>query len=245
MSRLVMTAILVAMLSGGSGTKAVLAQTETGGNQGKSALPPIECPLHKAGIDPTKLKPFKEVEKYIQFLERPDRAKWQKPEAVVKALGLKGSETVVDLGAGSGYFSFRFAKALPQGKVVAIDTQPEMIRHIHHRAMSEQIANIEPIIATPGDPKVPPGADVVFICDVLHHVQDRANWLTKLHAEMAKGARLVLIEFKSGDLPQGPPEKMKIPKAEIVRLSKEADFSLKEEQPDLLPYQEFLIFERP
>jgi hypothetical protein len=85
---------------------------------------------------------------------------------------------------------------------------------------------------------------VVFICDVLHHVPDRANWLTKLHAEMAKGARLVLIEFKSGDLPQGPPEK-KIPKAEIVRLSKEAGFSLKEEQPDLLPYQEFLVFERP
>ncbi|WP_146524459.1 hypothetical protein [Novipirellula artificiosorum] len=61
-------------------------------------LPPIECPLSKAGIDKTKLKPFEEVEDYINFLERSDRAEWQKPEAVVQALELKGTETVVDLG---------------------------------------------------------------------------------------------------------------------------------------------------
>ena len=79
-------------------------------------LPPIECPLRKAGIDKTKLKPFEEVEKYIKFLERPDRAKWQKPEAVVQALGLKGTETVVDLGSGSGYFTFRLSKAVPKGR---------------------------------------------------------------------------------------------------------------------------------
>ena len=64
------------------------------------SLPPIECPLRKAGIDPTKLKPFEEVEKYIEFLERADRAQWQKPDEVVKALGLKGSEVVVDLEPG-------------------------------------------------------------------------------------------------------------------------------------------------
>jgi hypothetical protein len=72
-------------------------------------LPPIECPLRKAGIDPTKLKPFEEVEEYVKFLERPDRTKWQKPDVVVQALGFKGSETVVDLGAGSGYFTFRLS----------------------------------------------------------------------------------------------------------------------------------------
>ena len=79
-------------------------------------LPPIECPLRKAGIDKSKLKPFEEVEKYVKFLERADRAKWQKPETVVKALGLNGTETVVDLGSGSGYFTFRLSKALPKRK---------------------------------------------------------------------------------------------------------------------------------
>jgi predicted methyltransferase len=89
--------------------------------------PPIECPLHKQGVDPSHLKPFADVEKYIAFLERPDRAAWQKPDAVVAALGLAGTETVVDLGAGSGYFTFRFARALGAGKVVASDIAPEMI----------------------------------------------------------------------------------------------------------------------
>lgn len=84
----------------------------------QQALPPIECPLHRAGIDPTKLRPFEEVEKYIQFLERADWAQWQKPDEVIKALGLKGTETVADLGAGSGYFTFRLAKALSKGKVI-------------------------------------------------------------------------------------------------------------------------------
>ena len=99
-------------------------------------LPPIECPLRKAGIDKTKLKPFEEVEDYIKFLERADRAKWQKPEAVVKTLGLKGTESVVDLGSGSGYFTFRLSKAVPKGKVIAIDSQPEMVRHVHRKVLT-------------------------------------------------------------------------------------------------------------
>jgi len=208
-------------------------------------LPPIECPLHKVGIDPTKLKPFEQVEKYIRFLERPDRAKWQKPAEVVAALGLQGSETVVDLGAGSGYFTFPIARALPKGKVVAIDCEPEMIRHIHHKVMSEGIPNVEARLAKPDDPGIPPKTDLVFVCDVLHHVSNRSEWLRKLHAEMASGARLVLIEFKSGKLPEGPPEAMKIPKDRILSLLGEAGFTLKEDRPGLLPYQEFLVFVKP
>jgi SAM-dependent methyltransferase len=208
-------------------------------------LPPIECPLQKAGINPHDLKPFEEVEKYIQFLERPDRVRWQKPDEVVKALGLAGSETLVDVGAGSGYFTFRFAKALPKGKVIATDTQPEMIRHIHHKAMSEGISNVEPRIAKPDDPGVPSDADLVFVCDVLHHVPNRSEWLKKLHAQMPGGSRVAIIEFKSGKLPEGPPESVKIPKTEVIRLCTEAGFTLKEDRPDLLPYQDFLVFDRP
>ena len=91
-------------------------------------LPGIDCPLRRAGVDPSQLRPFAEVEKYIAFLDRPDRAAWQRPDEVVAALGLHGDETVLDLGAGSGYFSFRLARAVPRGKVVATDLEPEMIR---------------------------------------------------------------------------------------------------------------------
>lgn len=207
--------------------------------------PPIDCPLHKHGIDPGQLRPFEEVEQYIAFLDSPERAVWQKPDEVVAALGLEGTETVLDLGAGSGYFSFRLARALPKGTVIASDIEPEMIRHIHHRAMTEGIGNIRAELIRPENPALPEGVDLVFICDVLHHVPDRPVWLGELAGEMRPGARLVLIEFREGDLPKGPPESMKIPRDRIIELMAGAGFVFVSEKPDLLPYQLFLEFEKP
>jgi SAM-dependent methyltransferase len=205
---------------------------------------PIDCPLRGKGVDPATMRPFEEVEEYIAFLEREDRAAWQKPDEVVAALGLTGNETVFDLGAGSGYFTFRLAKALPHGKVIAADTEPEMIRHIHHQVMAEGIANVQASLVEAGDPEVPEEVDLVFICDVLHHVPDPAAWLAKLAAGMRAGARLCLIEFKEGDLPEGPPESVKIGRDRLVELATGAGFELASEQDDLLPYQTFLVVRR-
>ena len=191
------------------------------------------------------MRPFEDVEKYIAFLERMDRAAWQKPEEVVAALDLTGDETVVDVGAGSGYFAFRFAKALPRGKVIAADIEPEMIRHIHHKAMTEGVNNIEAKLIKPDAPAVPTDVDVVFICDVLHHVKDRTSWLGKITRAMNSGSRLVLIEFKEGDLPEGPPESTKIPRDDLVKLVTGAGLVLTTEHAKLLPYQTFLVFKKP
>ncbi len=207
--------------------------------------PPIDCPLRKLGVDPLHLRPFDQVEKYIAFLEKPDRAIWQKPDEVVKTLGLKGTETLVDVGAGSGYFSFRFARALPRGKVIADDTEAEMIRHIYHRAMSEGIRNIEAKIIKPDDPAVSKDADLVFICDVLHHVPDRLAWLSRIASEMKPEARLALIEFKEGKLPQGPPESAKIPRPKLIALAAKAGLVFDRDAPLALPYQVFLLFHKP
>jgi 2-polyprenyl-3-methyl-5-hydroxy-6-metoxy-1,4-benzoquinol methylase len=224
---------------------ASVAETPTAVGAHDPTHPPIDCPLRKQGIDPTHMRPFEDVGKYIAFLERADRAAWQKPDEVVAALGLQGVETLFDLGAGSGYFSFRFAKALPSGKVIAADTEAEMIRHVHHRAMSEGVGNVEAKLIQPTDPGVSVAADVVFVCDVLHHVADRPAWLAKLHSEMKSGARLVLIEFKEGNLPEGPPEGAKIPRAQLVELVAKAGFALDSEREDLLPYQVFLVLKKP
>lgn len=205
--------------------------------------PPIDCPLRKHGINPHEMKPFDDVEKYIAFLERADRAGWQKPDVVVDALGLEGTEVVADVGAGSGYFTFRFAKELPKGRVLAIDIEPEMIRHIHHKAMMDGVSNVGVEIAKADDPSVPKEADWVFVCDVLHHVKDRAVWLSRMQGQMKPGAKVVLIEFKEGELPEGPPESLKVGKQELVRLMSSAGFKLVKDEPDLLPYQHLLIFE--
>lgn len=207
--------------------------------------PDIECPLAKQGVHAHDLRPFKDVERYIAFLEKPDRAKWQRPEQVVAELRLTGKETIFDVGAGSGYFTFRFARALPQGKVVASDIQPEMVRHMHHKARREGIGNVQVMLGKSDDPEVSAQADIVFVCDVLHHVPQQADWLGKLAGEMKTGARLVLIEFKEGKLPQGPPEKLKLPRSKQIAMATKAGLVLESEAPKLLPYQTFLVFKKP
>ncbi|MFT7463270.1 MAG: SAM-dependent methyltransferase [Pseudohongiellaceae bacterium] len=202
--------------------------------------PPIDCPLRDQGLDPTLMRPFEEVADYIAFLERSDRAAWQKPDEIVAALHLSGDENIVDLGAGSGYFTFRFAQALPRGSVLATDTEPEMVRHMHHKVLAENLDNVRVELVQPGDPKIPEAVDIVFICDVLHHVPGPGAWLAKLAEQLRPGARVVLIEFKEGDLPEGPPESMKIGRKPLVKLASDAGLRLDSEHSDLLPYQTFL-----
>jgi SAM-dependent methyltransferase len=210
-----------------------------------AALPPIDCPLHAAGVKVYGLRPFEEVEQYIAFLERSDRRVWQRPDEVVRALELEGDEVVADVGAGSGYFSFRLAEAVPRGTVRAIDIEPEMARHIHHQVLNRGISNLEVLLTDPDDPHVNEDVDLVFVCDVLHHVEGRRAWLDRLFGEMRTGARVVLIEFKEGELPEGPPVGLKIPKREILELMAAGGFRETGDRPDFLPYQHFLVFEKP
>lgn len=205
---------------------------------------PIDCPLREQGVNVDHMEPFEDTEKYIAFLERQDRLKWQKPDAVIEKLNLKGDEIIADIGAGSGYFSFRFASKLPKGKVYAIDAKPEMLRHIHHKSMSKNVQNVEIIPAAYNDPKVPKDSDIVFICDTLHHVKKKSIWLKRLYSEMKKGARVILIEFKEGQLPEGPPEQIKIPRKEIISEFVNAGFRKISEDNKLLPYQTFIVFEK-
>jgi ubiquinone/menaquinone biosynthesis C-methylase UbiE len=207
-------------------------------------LPSIECPLRKRGINLHDLKPFKDVQKYIEFLERKDRKLWQKPDAVIQELSLKGTEKIADVGAGSGYFTFRLSKELTKGKVYAIDIEPEMIRHIHHKAVSNNIQNIEAVFSTPDNPHIPEDADLVFICDVLLHVKNKGDWLKSVFSQMKDDSRLVLIEFKEGKLPEGPPEDMKIPLEKMVSITTSAGFINLKQKDDLLPYQYYLEFKK-
>ncbi len=206
--------------------------------------PPIDCPLRKAGIDPTKMKPFEQIEQYIQFLEREDRAVWQKPDEVVAALALQPGETVVDLGAGSGYFAFRMASKLDSGKVIAGDVEAEMIRHVHHNAMLKGIQNVEVTLIDKDKPQVPSQTDRLFVCDVLHHVANLGDWLKHVSNQVKPGCKFDVIEFKEGEIPDGPPENMRIKRDALEKAMAEAGFEVKKDLSDLLPYQYFLEFEK-
>jgi ubiquinone/menaquinone biosynthesis C-methylase UbiE len=211
---------------------------------GEGSKAPIDCPLRDKGVAHEHKTPFGNTEKYIDFLERQERVTWQKPGVVIETLKLKGDEKIADVGAGSGYFSLRFASALPRGRVYAIDVDPAMIDHIRHRAMADSIDNVEIILASPDDPKVPKDSEIVFICDVLHHVENKSQWLKKIHGEVKKGARLILVEYKEGDLPEGPPEWMKMSPQEVTSNALGAGFTHVSTDNDLLPYQIMFVFEK-
>ncbi len=104
---------------------------------------------------------------YIGALEDPQRDAYQKPHEVLTALRLKPGEVIADIGAGSGYFTFRFSHFVGEkGKVYAVDVSPDMILHINRRIRDLKVNNVVSILADPNDPLLPEhSVDRFFFCD--------------------------------------------------------------------------------
>lgn len=181
---------------------------------------------------------------YINSLEIADRVEWQKPDEVIAKLAIKPGQAVADLGAGSGYFTMLFSKAVgPQGKVYAIDVLPEMLDYIRQRAQNDNIKNIQLVQASAHDPKLAPASvDLIFICDTLHHISDRPSYYPLLTRALRPHGRLVNIDFYKKPLPVGPAPASKIDKQAMIDEAKAAGFHVVQDY-DFLPYQYFLVFE--
>jgi len=188
---------------------------------------------------------FGDAGKWVEEFEDPTRDSWQKPDEVVTAMGLERGDRVADIGAGSGYFTRRFARTVGEtGVVYGVDIEPGMLQHIAAVAMKDGQPNIVPVLATPSNPMLAPSSvDVIFMCDTIHHIDDRADYYRVLKRDLAPGGRLVIVDFlKKEDVPVGPPMEMKIAKEDLIAEIVSAGFRLKEEH-DFLPYQYFLVFE--
>src|SRR5512140_1832763 len=113
---------------------------------------------------------------YIAMLDDPARDAYQKPHEVITALKLKPGEVIADVGAGSGYFTFRLAHHVgDSGRVYAIDVSPDMIVHLNRRIRDLQLKNVVSILATPDDPLLAEASiDRFFICDTWHHIDNHA-----------------------------------------------------------------------
>ncbi len=177
-------------------------------------------------------------EEYARVLEDPSRDDWQKPHEVVMALDLKPAETVADIGAGTGYFARRFA--LHARKVYAVDIDAKLLAIAGERAP----ANLETVLAAPDDPRLPANSvDTIFLCDVLHHIENRPAYYPKLSTALKTGGRIVVIDFYKKDLPVGPPPAMKLSEEQVIAEFQQAGFALSK-RLEILPYQYFLFFEK-
>jgi arsenite methyltransferase len=189
--------------------------------------------------------PPESTKAYIKVLEDPGRQQWQKPDEVVKKLDLRPGEAIADIGAGAGYFTLRFARAVGlTGKVYAVDIDPGMLAYITGRAKQDHLENIRTVLAQPHDPELAPSSvDLIFICDTLHHISDRKEYFSLLARALKPGGRLVNIDFYKRSLPVGPPVEMKIAEPDMIDEAQSAGFHLTREF-DFLPYQYFLVFAR-
>ncbi len=135
------------------------------------------------------------------WLERPEREKEENPKKLLEELKLREGDVVADIGAGSGYYSFKMAKLVgPKGKVLAVDIQPEMLDIITARAKKEDLANVEPVLGAEADPKLKDDSvDVILMVDVYHEFNYPHEMTDKMVKSLKPGGRLVFVEFRLED----------------------------------------------
>ena len=180
---------------------------------------------------------------YIGSLEDPKRDAYQKPHEVLAALDLKPGEVVADIGAGSGYFTFPLARHVGEtGKVYAIDVSPDMVLHINRRIRDFGVTNVVSILADPDDPLLTDqSVNRFFFCDSWHHIENQAKYMALMKRMLKPRGEIVMIDFHKKDLPVGPPLRMKIARADLIKQMEKNGFRLTKEHT-FLPYQYFLVF---
>ena len=183
---------------------------------------------------------FKDAEKWSHVFDDPERDAWQKPHQVIQTLALKPDERVADLGAGTGYFSARLANMVTQGRVFAVDIEPDMVRYLAERAKRENLGNLVAVLGKPDDPRLPEKVDLIFLVDVYHHIEDRARYFRDLGKSLRPGGRIAIIDFTL-DSPQGPPPSARVAPPTVKAEMKAAGYALAAEHR-FLPQQYFLVF---
>jgi cyclopropane fatty-acyl-phospholipid synthase-like methyltransferase len=180
-------------------------------------------------------------EEQVASLESPERAAWQQPDTLLAYLGDLQGIKVMDLGAGTGYFSFRLAAAGAQVIAADVDDRFQQFIERHRDELGIPSTQLQTRKTDYDDPLLTPGeVDMVFSVNVYHHIEDRSTYFQKVKAGLAENGRLVLVDFKLEETEHGPPVSMRIGPDTVQEELKKAGFQSFELQTDLLPEQYIL-----
>jgi arsenite methyltransferase len=208
-------------------------------------LPVVFMAEHAAGQGTKEQieKMHQDPKAYIAMLENPQRDIEQKPQEVIAAMGLKKGEVIADIGAGSGYFAFRFAQHVGAGgRVYAVDINADMILYMNRHIRDQNLKNVVTILSAPDDPLLMDASiDRFFICNTWHHVENRIQYLALMKKMLKPGGQIIVLDYKKEKLPVGPPPEMKLAREDVLREMESAGFKLAKEHT-FLPYQYFLVF---
>ena len=176
------------------------------------------------------------------WLERPEREREERTDLLLKALALKSTDVVADIGAGTGFFTFQMAPKLPKGKVMAVDIQPEMIAYLNDGKAKHKVTNVEPILSTESDPKLPANSiDMAIMIDAYHEFSYPREMIQHIADALKPGGRVVLVEYRAED-PNVPIKELH--KLSVVQATKEMKAAgLKRlKNDDRLPQQHIMFF---
>ena len=187
-----------------------------------------------------------DIKQYLKQLDRAERDQYQQPSKVIETLKLKPGMAVADLGSGSGYFTRRFVEAVTEtGMVYAVDVEPEMLAYAKESILQMHIPyRAEFILAKPNNPKLPfESIDLLFVCNTIHHLEERTTYFSNLRSSLKPGARIAIIDFypdeRSGDL--GFPKRHLVSREAVIQELAEAGYKLEREH-SFLTKQYFLEF---
>ncbi len=181
----------------------------------------------------------------IGWLERTEREREEAPSMAIAMLDLAPDAVIADIGAGSGYYSFRLAGLVPDGKVIAVDIQQEMLDHLKAEAARRKIINVAPHLGAIDDIKVDPGTlDAVLMVDAYHEFSHPVEMLQSNRNALKPGGRIHLLEYRGEDprVPIKPLHRMTLEQA--VKEFEAHGFAFVENKRGL-PWQHLLVFEKP
>src|SRR2546423_5263700 len=140
-----------------------------------------------------------DLDSYIARMEDPERAAWQKPDEVLRALRLAPGQVACDIGAGPGYFALRMARIAAQ--VFAVDVEPRILQALQKRVAKSGLRNVTPVLGLDDDPLVPERAcDLILVVDTYHHFPDGRAYLRRLVRSLEAGGRIVNIDYHRREL---------------------------------------------
>ncbi len=179
---------------------------------------------------------------YVGKQEDPSRDEWQKPDDVLRALGVAPGQVVCDVGAGPGYFSLRLGRAVgPTGRVHAMEVEPAILEILSQRLAAAGSANVHPHPVADGAAPLPPEpCDLILVIDVFHHFPDGPATLRALASRLRPGGRIANLDFQQGELPVGPGPDHKVSREEFLAAARAAGLEVAEEHR-FLPYQYFFV----
>jgi cyclopropane fatty-acyl-phospholipid synthase-like methyltransferase len=183
---------------------------------------------------------FGDAQKWSKVFDDPKRDAWQKPHEVIQALALKPDAIVGDIGAGTGYFAVRLAQMVPDGRVYAVDTEPDMVKHLAERAKANGVNNLTAVAGKPDDARMPEKADMLLLVDVYHHIDKRETYFRKLGEALKPSGHVAIIDF-TPEAAMGPPKASRIAASRVKTELKAAGYDVVQEHT-FLPNQYFLVF---